>query len=73
MSYQENSVLKDKLPQDLNFVPPTNMIIEAIEDLEKSIREQNTLIMEMDKAIATLRGRVDKVQKDFKLIKKYIE
>ena len=66
-------MIKDKLPKNLNFVPPTDVIIEAIQDLERNIREQNTLIMEMDKVIATLRGKVERIQKDFDLIKKYVE
>jgi uncharacterized coiled-coil protein SlyX len=66
-------MIKDKLPQDLNFVPPTDVIIEAIEDLEGSIRKQNTWLMEMDKDIAKLKGQVEKLQKELKLIKKYTE
>jgi len=53
-------MIREKLPKDLNFVPPTDVIIEAIEDLERAIRKQNTTIAEMEVKIAKLKRKIPK-------------
>jgi hypothetical protein len=63
-------MIKDKV-KDFNFVPPNNLIIDAIESLENQVTTFSRLLGETVKSIATLRGKVDKIQKDFDLIKKY--
>jgi len=65
-------MIKDKV-RDFNFVPPMDTIVEIIEQLESTVENYREYISEMDKTIARLRGRVDKMQKDFDLIKKYVE
>ena len=66
-------MIRNKLPKGFNFVQPTDTIISAIEDVERDIRSQNTILSEMSQDLAKLKGRVKAIERDFKLIKKYVE
>ena len=65
-------MIKDKLPKDLNFVPPTNIIIDSIANLEEDMAVQKKLMGDLLKKLVKLRASVDKVQKDFDLLKGYL-
>ena len=66
-------MIKDKLPKDLNYVPPTDIIIDSIANLEEDMAIQKKLMGDLLKKLVKLRATVDKVQEDFDLIKKYTE
>ena len=66
-------MIKDRLPKDLNYVPPTNIIIDSIANLEEDMAVQKKLMGDLLKKLVKLRASVDKVQDDFDLIKKYTE
>ena len=66
-------MIRDRLPKDLNFVPPTNIIIDSIANLEEDMAVQKKLMGDLLKKLVKLRASVDKVQDDFDLIKKYTE
>jgi len=65
-------MIKNKLPKDLNYVPPTNIIIDSIANLEEDMAVQKKLMGNLLKKLVKLRASVDKVQKDFDLLKGYL-
>ena len=65
-------MIKDRLPKDLNYVPPTNIIIDSIANLEEDMAVQKKLMGDLLKKLVKLRASVDKVQKDFDLLKGYL-
>lgn len=65
-------MIKNKLPKDLNYVPPTNIIIDSIANLEEDMAVQKKLMGDLLKKLVKLRASVDKVQKDFDLLKGYL-
>ena len=66
-------MIRDRLPKDLNYVPPTDTIIEAIEELQDDMIAYKKYLAETVKSLAALRARINKLQDDFDLIKKYVE
>ena len=66
-------MIKDKLPSDLIYVPPMDVIIESIEALEKMISSNTAMLSDLLRQTAGYVAKVDKIQKDFNLIKKYTE
>ena len=66
-------MIKERLPRDLNYVPPTDEIIDSIQALEEDLATHKKLLGTAVKQMVDLRARVDKVQDDFDLIKKYTE
>ena len=65
-------MIKDRLPKDLNYVPPTDIIIDSIANLEEDMAVQKKLMGDLLKKLVKLRASVDKVQKDFDLLKGYL-
>ena len=65
-------MIKNKLPKDLNYVPPTNIIIDSIQAIEEDLGVHKKLMGELLKKLVKLRASVDKVQKDFDLLKGYL-
>jgi len=66
-------MIRDKFPKGLNFVPPTDAIIDAIEELETDMVAYKKYLAETAKSLTALWARVGKVQKNLDLIKKYVE
>ena len=66
-------MIRDKLPQDLNFVSPTDIIIDSIEELERQMSVANKMLAETLKKLASYRAKVDKLQEDINLVTKYVE
>jgi len=66
-------MIKDRLPKDLNYVPPTDTIIDEIEELQEDMIAYKKYLAETVKSLAGFRQRQQKLQDDFDLIKKYVE
>lgn len=65
-------MIRDRLPKDLNYVPPTDIIIDCISVLELEAESHRKMLADVLKKLVDIRARVDKVQKDFDLLKGYL-
>jgi len=66
-------MIKDKLPSDMVYVTPTDVIIDEIEELQNDMIAYKKYLAETVKSLAGFRARQQKLQDDFDLIKKYVE
>ena len=64
-------MIQNRLPKDMNFVPPMDVIVDSIERLEEEVETYKTFVIKLDKSLATFMGKIDDFQKDLNLIKKY--
>lgn len=58
-------MIKDRLPKDMNYVPPMDTIIDTIEDLQSDMIAYKKYLAETVKSLAALRARIDKLQDKF--------
>ena len=65
-------MIRDRLPKDLNYVPPTDTIIDCIAQLEDDLETYRKMVGDAIKGIVKLRAEVGKIQKDFDLLKGYL-
>ena len=66
-------MLKDRFPKGMDYVPPMDEVIKTIGILEKELAFYKEYAAEVDKKIAKLNGKVDKIKREFELIRKYID
>jgi len=66
-------MIRDKLPDDIVFVPPMDTIIESIEALEKMISTNTAMLADVLRTTAGYVAKVDKLQEDVDLITKYVK
>ena len=66
-------MIQNRLPKDMNFVPPMDVIVDSIERLEEDVELYKAFAVRLDKSLAKILAKLNDLQKDFDLIKKYCE
>jgi len=65
-------MIRDKLPPDINFVPPLDTLVDCIATLELQAESHGKLLENVLRKLVDYRARVDKIQEDFDLLKGYL-